>query len=120
MSRQPRNLWEIGTLPITTLTWGQIRAGQPHKCSTCGVILLTGERPGFCCGPSGSRFLDVRPLPPLPAEFNGFLHDPKISKLSRKLNLILSFASLESTHPFPQQTNGPPGFMAIGGRVYHR
>ncbi|KAJ7204976.1 hypothetical protein GGX14DRAFT_368285, partial [Mycena pura] len=114
------NVWQIGTLPNTTMTWGQVRAGQQHKCGICGVILLTGERPGFCCGPNGSHYLDVRPLPPLPPEFDVFLRDPRVSKLSRRLNLILSFASLESTHPFPKQNNGPPGFVAIGGRVYHR
>ncbi|KAJ7189685.1 hypothetical protein GGX14DRAFT_301345, partial [Mycena pura] len=112
--------WQIGTLPSTALTWGAVRAGIQHKCGTCGVLLLTGEKSGFCCGPNGSRFRDVRALPPLPAEFDVFLRDPRISKLSRRLNLILSFASLESTHPFPQINNGPPGFMAIGGRVYHR
>jgi hypothetical protein len=35
------------------------------------------------------------------------------------LNLILSFASLETTHPFPEITGGP-SFLAIQGRVYHR
>jgi hypothetical protein len=32
---------------------------------------------------------------------------------------MLSFASLETTQPFPR-IDGPPGFMAIQGRVYHR
>jgi hypothetical protein len=32
---------------------------------------------------------------------------------------MFSFASLETTQPFPQ-IDGPPGFMAIQGRVYHR
>jgi len=58
-------------------------------------------------------------LPPLPAEYNTFLSDPQISSLFRILNLIFSFASLETTHQFPQ-INGPPGFFAIEGRVYHQ
>ncbi|KAJ7052403.1 hypothetical protein C8F01DRAFT_1261856 [Mycena amicta] len=107
-------------LDFTALIWGSVRGGRQHKCHTCGVLLLTGEKSGFCCGPNGNRFLDVKPLPPLPPEFNIFLNDRDISKLSRRLNLILSFASLETTHPFPRPTSGPPGFVAIGGRVYHR
>src|SRR6266849_1662093 len=99
MTHQP--VWEIGTLPDTRLIWGNVRRDVIHKCPTCGVVLLTGERPGFCCGPNGSRFSDVKALPPLPAEFAQFIHDPNISKLSRQLNLILSFAALETTHPFP-------------------
>ncbi|KAJ7923938.1 hypothetical protein B0H13DRAFT_1602123, partial [Mycena leptocephala] len=111
--------WHIGAIPDPRLTWGALRRGQSHRCTTCGVILLTGEQPGFCCGPGGSKFHDVRALPPLPPEFDIFLTDPRISHLSRILNLMLSFASLETTQPFPQ-IDGPPGFMAIQGRVYHR
>ncbi|KAJ7939821.1 hypothetical protein B0H13DRAFT_1586827 [Mycena leptocephala] len=48
-----------------------------------------------------------------------FINDPRISHLSRMLNLLLSFASLETTQPFPE-IDGPPIFMAIQGRVYHR
>ena len=81
-------------------------------------MLLTGERAGFCCGPNGNRYSAVQPLPPLPNEFNTFLNSPDISKLSRKLNLIFSFAAMESTHAFP--TPGNPSFVAIAGKVYHR
>src|SRR6266849_4339812 len=95
-------LWEIGRLPDTRLTWGFIRGNQQHKCPVCGILLLSGERAGFCCGPNGSRFNDVKPLPPLPSEFNHFLNDARISQLSRRLNLVMSFASLETTHPFPR------------------
>jgi hypothetical protein len=58
-------------------------------------------------------------LPPLTPEYTAFIDDPRISHLSRILNLMLSFASLETTQPFPQ-IDGPPGFIAIQGRVYHR
>src|ERR1700761_2891021 len=73
------------------------------------------EKSGFCCGPAGSRFHDVKPLPPLPPEYSIFINDPRISHLSRVLNLMLSFASLETTQPFPQ-SYGPPGFVAIISR----
>ena len=58
-------------------------------------------------------------MPPLPFKYNSFINNPDISALSHILNLIFSFASLETTHPFPTN-NGPPGFVAIQGRVYHR
>nr|GAT43072.1 ATP-dependent DNA helicase [Mycena chlorophos] len=114
-----RTIWEIAQFPEVRLTWGAVRNGVQHKCPTCGILLLTGERAGFCCGPNGSRFHDVKALPPLPHEFNSFINDRRVSHLSRRLNLILSFASLETTQPFPA-ANGPPGFVAIQGRVYHR
>lgn len=116
----PPESWEISAGSTVNLTWGAVRHGVAHSCPVCGVVLLTGERSGFCCGPNGSQFLDVKPLPALPPEFEAFLHDPHISALSRRLNLIMSFASLETTQPFPIQANGPPGFVAIQGRVYHR
>jgi hypothetical protein len=113
------HLWIIRRCRPAVLQWGQMRQGEPHSCRTCGILLLTGERPGFCCGPGGRRFRDVPPLPPLPAEYESFLQEERLSSLSRILNLLFSFASLETTHPFPQM-NGPPGFVAIQGKVYHR
>ena len=106
------NTWLIRQLPPVILTWG-------HHCPHCHILLLTGEKPGFCCGPNGSRLNDVPPLPPLPNEFNIFLNDTNISASSRILNLIFSFASLETTHAFPQN-RGPLGFFSIQGKVYHR
>jgi hypothetical protein len=111
--------WTIGPISTPRLRWGEIRGGRTHRCPVCGVILLTGEDPGFCCGPQGSHASDVEPLPPLPQEFDTFINDPNISSSSRVLNLIFSFASLESTHPFPD-SNGLPGFVAIQGKIYHR
>lgn len=111
--------WEIGAISSPRLEWGARRGETSHRCKTCHISLLTGEQSGFCCGPGGARFGDVRPLPPLPPEYNTFLSDSRISHLSRLLNLILSFASLETTQRFPEN-DGPPGFMAIQGRVYHR
>ncbi|KAJ6540401.1 hypothetical protein B0H19DRAFT_885253, partial [Mycena capillaripes] len=118
MTAIPRT-WEIGPIANPRLTWGAKRGTRSHCCTTCGISLLTGEQSGFCCGPGGSKFGDVRPLPPLPPEYTAFIDDPRISHLSRILNLMLSFASLETTQPFPH-IDGPPGFMAIQGRVYHR
>jgi hypothetical protein len=111
--------WHIARIPPATLTWGKERGGSRHCCPHCGIVLLTGENAGFCCGPGGARLNDVPPLPPLPVEFNGFLEHPDISSLSRILNLCLSFASLETTHAFPSNS-GPPGFFAVQGKVYHR
>ncbi|KAJ7309279.1 hypothetical protein DFH08DRAFT_757373, partial [Mycena albidolilacea] len=111
--------WQIGAISDPCLTWGAKRGDRIHSCKTCGIVLLTGEQLGFCCGPEGSKFHDIPPLPPLPPEFDIFLTDPRISHLSRILNLTLSFSSLETTQPFPQ-IDGPPGFMAIQGCVYHR
>jgi hypothetical protein len=57
-------------------------------------------------------------LPDLPHEYNIFLHDEKLSRLSQPLNLIFSFASLEITRPFPNIIMGPH-FIAIEGKIYH-
>ena len=92
--------------------------GVIHACRTCSVLLLTSKYSGFCCGPRGSKFPLIPSLPPLPEEYNAFTNDPNISRLSRRLNLIFSFAALESSHAFP--TPGNPSFVAISGRVYHR
>jgi len=109
--------WKIAPISTQKLTWGPTRRGTDRECKTCGVELLTGEKPGFCCGPNGNRYSAIDPLPPLPDEFNTFLNSPDISRLSRKLNLIFSFAAMESTHKFP--TPGNPSFFAVAGRIYH-
>ena len=111
--------WLIGPIKSPTLVWGERKANNVHQCPFCHILLLTGERPGFCCGKDGQYLITVPPLPPLPEQYAVFLDDPQISSLSRILNLIFSFASLETTHQFPD-INGPPGFVAIQGRVYHR
>jgi len=112
--------WEIGPISSPHLQWGTAanNRGTPHSCKVCSVVLLTGERPGFCCGPKGDRFALIPPLPPLPPEYDTIVNDPNISRLSRRLNLIFSFAALESTHTFP--VPGNPSFVAISGRIYHR
>jgi len=119
MTELTQPVWLIGPISTPTLIWGEHRKGQPHVCKTCGIELLTGEESGFCCGPNGSRYYDVPPLPPLPPEIETIATHPQISTLSRILNLIFSFASLETTHAFPEFA-GPPGFFAIQGHVYHR
>ena len=114
------NNWTISPISKPQLSWGK-SSNNPtveRRCSTCHIKLLTGENSGFCCGPRGNRFSAVPPLPPLPQEFDVFLRSRDISKLSRKLNLIFSFAAMESTHTFP--TPGNPSFIAVAGRVYHR
>jgi hypothetical protein len=111
--------WTVREHPRCQLFWGKIHRGIPHHCQFCGIPLLTGEKPGFCCGPRGSHLADVQPLPPLPFEYELFMNDKNISSLSRILNLLFSFAALETTHEFPRNF-GPPGFLAIQGKVYHR
>ncbi|EIM83451.1 uncharacterized protein STEHIDRAFT_37475, partial [Stereum hirsutum FP-91666 SS1] len=86
-------------------------------CRHCGILLLTGEKAGFCCGDRGARLADVSNLPPLPAEYTTLMQHPHISKLSRKLNLVFSFASMETSHKFPN-THG--GMFAVQGKIYHR
>ena len=114
------NTWIIGPISTVRLHWGSSPNNRSanRQCQKCKVILLTGERAGFCCGPNGNRYSSVQHLPPLPDEFNTFLSSPNISKLSRKLNLIFSFATMESTHAFP--TPGNPSFVAVAGQIYHR
>ncbi|EJD47343.1 hypothetical protein AURDEDRAFT_18003, partial [Auricularia subglabra TFB-10046 SS5] len=90
-------------------------------CKYCRLELLSGERSGWCCGPGGSKQALVPPLPPLPFLYNNFIYDPRISSLSRNLNLVFSFASMEATISVsPPQAEGPTGNIAIQGRIYHR
>ncbi|KAF9789511.1 hypothetical protein BJ322DRAFT_973041, partial [Thelephora terrestris] len=87
-------------------------------CKFCGILLLTGEKLGFCCGLNGNQYFLIPSLPPLPPEYDILINDPNISRLSRRLNLIFSFAALESSHAFP--TPGNPSFVAISRQIYHR
>ncbi|KIJ47375.1 hypothetical protein M422DRAFT_163970, partial [Sphaerobolus stellatus SS14] len=107
------SLWTIGSLRRPNLQWNR-------NCSFCGLSLLTGERHGsFCCGPRGKYAHLIAPLPAMPEEFDWLSNQPDISMLSRKVNLIFSFAAMETTEEFPVHI-GPQGFVAIQGRVYHR
>ena len=105
--------WTIAPISTPRLTWRR-------QCPHCHLLLLTGERPGFCCGADGKHVASITPLPPLPPEYNRFLNDRRISSLSRILNLLFSFASLETTLPFPDAATGGASFIAIQGKVYHR
>ena len=67
--------WLIRDSQPVRLEWGGLHNAIPHICLTCQIPLLTGETPGFCCGPNRRRFHDVRPLPELPPEYDIFLHD---------------------------------------------
>lgn len=62
----------------------------------------------------------MKPLPPLPEEYNLFINDVNLSARSRILNLIFSFASLESSHKFPPNIGNPESFVALQGKLYHR
>ncbi|KIJ32888.1 hypothetical protein M422DRAFT_183943, partial [Sphaerobolus stellatus SS14] len=105
--------WEICLLRKPNQQWNR-------HCSYCGIVLLTGERHGgFCCGPSGKYATSVPRLPDIPEEFEWLSQQPNISALSCKLNLLFSFAAMETTEDFPVHV-GPQGFLAIQGCVYHR
>ncbi|KIJ34476.1 hypothetical protein M422DRAFT_182044 [Sphaerobolus stellatus SS14] len=97
-----------------------VQVRQPHynwsrRCQFCNILLLTGERNGeFCCGQRGKYAHIVAELPPLPAQFIWLANKLNISFLSRKLNLLFSFAAMETTEKFPI-LSGPLGFVAIQG-----
>ena len=112
MNESENNPWKIGTIILPALTWGEQQGNSYHRCRICNIELLTGERAGFCCGNGGKYFNNTIPLPPLPPQYDTFINNPDISSMSRVLNLIFSFASMETTHPFPV-VPGPPGFLAI-------
>ncbi|EJD45353.1 helicase [Auricularia subglabra TFB-10046 SS5] len=113
-------LWKISRIQKNQLWWGiSKRTNAPHRCPHCNIELLTGESSGFCCGPNGEKLRDVAPLPPLPEEFAVFVADPRILSLSRILNLIYTFAQLESTHEFPA-FGGMPAHFAVEGKIFHR
>lgn len=112
INNAPTSAWEVGFIKDPMLQRNQ-------SCLYCGLLLFTGETSGFCCGTRGNRLRDVRPLPCLPHEYNIFINHPSISSSSRILNLLFSFAALESTALFPHNI-GPPGFFAIQGKIYHR
>ena len=113
------NTWAIGHIVSPVLGWADWRGNSYHRCRICNIELLTGERAGFCCGVDGKYFNNTPPLPPLPPQYAAFVNHPDISSMSRVLNLVFSFASMETTHPFPT-VPAPPGFLAIQGRIYHR
>ncbi|KIJ44470.1 hypothetical protein M422DRAFT_168162, partial [Sphaerobolus stellatus SS14] len=109
-----------GTRPWCTRRIYKVNLSWSRTCQFCHVQLLTGERHGgFCCGQNGKYANVVRPLPSLPLEIEWLALQCNISFFSRKLNLIFSFAAMETTERFPTQS-GPQGFLAIQGRVYHR
>jgi hypothetical protein len=107
-------------------TWHIVIGGHPpfqwnHSCSNCGIQLLSTERDsngrGFCCRDPNSNRHQYRLLPALPPQIDAIAGEHAISGQSRSLNLIFSFASLETTANFPVV---PGGFIAIQGKVYHR
>lgn len=114
--------WTLLPVASVTLYWGAvcIRSGQnfPHQCRHCQIPLLTHEDASFCCGPDGSQLNDVPALPSLPDEYNVFLTNPLVSKRSCHLNLIFSFAFMETTAEFTHLADDQ-GFFAVQGKVYH-
>lgn len=102
----------IGPIRVINLTWGR-------RCQYCGIKLLTGESGGFCCGSRGKHLSGVPSLPRQAPEIEWLYTQPNISRMSRKLNLMFSFAAMETTGAFARPP-GPDGFLAIEGKVYHR
>ena len=110
-------LWIISGISTPTLAWGKLYSGIHHSCPFCGIILLIGEKPGFCCGDHGSHLDNVLPLPLLPQEYGVLLWHSDILKLSCKLNLIFSFAFMESSQTF--LTYLANSMVAVQGKIYH-
>ena len=108
----PDTTWNLGRIKVTQLNWGRF-------CNYCGISLLTGEIKGFCCGKEGKYLSGVPRLPPQSEEIKWLSIQPGISYLSRRLNLLFSFAAMETTGSM-ERLNGPDGFLAIEGKVYHR
>jgi len=79
--------WTITHISTPWLAWGSSSNNHAadRRCKTCGVVFLTGEKAGFCCGPGGNRFSAVQPLPPLPNKFNTFLDSPDIFEIISKV-----------------------------------
>ena len=118
MNERGSNIWHIAAIASAVLDWAVRKGDSYHRCRICNIKLLTGERAGFCCGVGGKYFANTSPLPPLPPQYAAFINHPNISAMSRVLNLIFSFTSMETTHPF-LKVPGPSGFVAIQGHVYH-
>ncbi|KAI6154696.1 hypothetical protein BKA82DRAFT_3967651 [Pisolithus tinctorius] len=118
-SSDPSLQWSIGPISTPMLAWGGIHNGRCHQCKCCGIDLLTGKEAGFCCGLNGSHYLYVALLPVLPPEIEALCSHHDVSSLSCILNLMFSFTSMETTHPFPDEFS-IPGFLAVQGQVYHQ
>lgn len=105
--------WLAQPIQSPVLNWDR-------SCNFCHVRLLSSERAvrPFCCG-GAVRANQYTPLPPLPPEYDVFINHSSISAQSRSLNLLFSFASLESTHEFPTTGNNI-SFVVVQGRIYHR
>jgi len=112
MNETGASTWDIGHIPLPRPNWNR-------SCQFCGIQLLSGEKQGFCCGSNG-KFANTPPsLPPFPPEFDWLVKQNNISTFSRKLNILFSFASMETERLFPQLSGGN-SFVSIQGRVYHR
>lgn len=111
--------WIIAPISTLQLTWGlsSNNHAAARQCPTCGIMLLTSEKAGFAVVQTAIVSLLSNLSPPLPDEFNTFLNSPDISRVSQKLNLIFSFATMKSTHQFPTPRN--PSFVAVAGRIYY-
>ena len=79
--------WQIGPIKTPSLYWGGCEhTGTTHQCPHCGLILLTGEKPGFCCGNSGEHLHEMEALPP-------FLLNTPFSFLTLKYPLYLTYST---------------------------
>ena len=106
-------VWNLSsTIRVSRMTWGR-------NCRHCGIKLLTGEEAGFCCGKDGKHLDGVPRLPPQSPELSWLSSQVGVSECSRKLNVLFSFAAMETTGSF-DRAPGPDGFVAIQGKVYHR
>ncbi|KAJ7915730.1 hypothetical protein B0H13DRAFT_1871850 [Mycena leptocephala] len=97
----------------------QIDTPQRHASSGVkgeGTIFIPEKHAVLSYSPAKDPGFAVVPRFP---DSEAFINDRRISHFSRILDLVLSFASFETTHPFPE-ISCPPSFIATQGRVFHR
>lgn len=95
------NTWVIGPISTPQLAWGSSSNNRAanRRCPICGIVLLTGEKAGFCCGLNGNHYSAIQPLPPLPDEFNIFLNSQTSQGYLK--NSTSSFPSLRWNQHMP-------------------
>jgi hypothetical protein len=87
-----------------------------RNCRFCGVLLLTGEREGWCCS-NGSKMTEA--LPPNQEFYNLLAQFPGISTLSLRINRLFTFSATGVSQGAWIRLNGP-STVVLSGRTYHR
>ncbi|KAK1993561.1 hypothetical protein LZ32DRAFT_517484, partial [Colletotrichum eremochloae] len=87
------------------------------SCTFCSAVLLSTEKPGWCCV-NGSRMASK--LPPYPPHFQSWIDTTTLplSAISRRLNYLFAFSAIGATEGFIHF--GVPADVVVSGRIYHR